>query len=101
MSDYDPTDMGIPAPKAEKIDDGGPAFPQANPLVSMDPKTFEVHRIEDGMSLRDWFAAMAANGYISACTGEDVSFPKPEAVAPYAYAVADAMIAARKQETKP
>lgn len=70
-----------------KIDDGGPAFP-GNPM----------HR--DGMSLRDYLAAAAMQGWL-ASYGDDSPHPaKMEScakeIAIRSYAMADAMLAARK-----
>jgi hypothetical protein len=85
-----------------KTDDGGPAFPGAAPMVAMD-QSGHLRRVEDGMSLRDWFASMALQGII-ACPE-----PAPDAdnieeltliLANAAYTYADAMIAARKAGDK-
>ena len=45
------------------------------------------------MTLRDYFAAQAVNGYLSYKHHNEI----PNRVATYAYAVADAMLAVRKQ----
>ena len=71
---------------SKKIDDGGPAYPhgysaQANSMP--------------GMSLRDHFAGQAMMGWVASYGPED-GRPNPESCAEIAYAVADAMIAARK-----
>ena len=58
------------------IPDGGPARPTAN---------------DDGMSLRDYFAAAALCGYMALPGG----CPTPEDAARAAYQHADAMLAAR------
>ena len=67
-----------------KKDDGGPAFPRlgegfGNPNYDC-----------SGMSLRDWFAGMALEGYIS-------NSGSPMSVAKDAYDIADAMIEVRKK----
>jgi hypothetical protein len=64
----------------------GPAFPQSNPDVAYSDY------IGGGMTLRDWFAAQALIGLL-AC-GE-----RTQDAATWAYAYADAMLAAR--EVKP
>jgi hypothetical protein len=74
------------------IKNGGPAFPLLQPT---DPN---FRRVETGMSLRDWFAGQAVSALpIRAWPDED--FPthqdKFNAWAKAAYAVADAMLAAR------
>lgn len=75
-----------------KIDDGGQAFPNTYPIESSASGTI-------GMSLRDWFAGMAMRGVVTAGIGITVH---PEAIrkwiAEESYALADAMIAARKSD---
>jgi hypothetical protein len=78
--------------------DGGPAFP-ADPNW-FDPSTVaEARRIAGGMSLRDYFAAKALPGLMgrdwSHMKGQDQAII--EAWARGAYAVADAMLAAREE----
>lgn len=75
------------------IDDGGSAFP--NP-----PKEFwyGTSRIESfdkvgGMTLRDWFAGKALSGMMNQPSNQR-SLAVDDAA--YCYAIADAMIAARK-----
>jgi len=68
-----------------KINDGGPAFP----LQSIGP---EFQPGYSGMTLRDYFAAAALQGFCSAW-GHDIKS------AAYAYELADAMLKAR--EVKP
>lgn len=69
-----------------KIDDGGSAFPLAGSSdYSYAPR--------DGMSLRDWFAGMALQGFATN-NGTDT----PDGIlAVWSYNVADAMLAARKE----
>lgn len=81
----------------EKINDGGPAFPQAL-AVTKDRDGYESvmdsqDRCVGGMSIRDYFAAKAMNGLISDSTVKDT----PDRIAKGAYAVADAMIRAREK----
>lgn len=84
----------------KKIDDGGPAFPQDDATVN---------RINGagGMSLRDYFAAKALQGYLSNPTVlppekqiQDSTNPQDMAnvAALFAYMVADAMLADRKEK---
>ena len=58
---------------------GGPAFP------------VKMGCFEDGMTLRDYFAAKAMLGFITAEVQQ-------ERIAKWAYEIADAMLAARGQE---
>lgn len=75
---------------AEKIDDGGAAFPYGNPTAEWD----------FGMSLRDWFAGQAMAG-IQCATALLFHSNGPsygdEDVAGMCYALADAMLAERKK----
>lgn len=69
---------------------GGPAFAHGNPEHGGDP----------GMSLRDWFAGQALAGIIANSNTPDqmigLGFTgSKELLANYAYAAADAMLAAR------
>jgi len=65
-----------------KIDEGGAAFPS---------ELFE----QPGMTLRDYFAAAALQGYV---TNNGTDFADG-ALAEWAYNLADAMLAARKGDT--
>lgn len=72
-------------------DDGGPAFPC---------ETYGLHNGKEttiptnGMTLRDWFAGHAMVGMLSSAT---VDAPSDATLSKWAYSVADAMLAARKQ----
>ena len=71
------------------IKDGGPAFPIAT----------DFSRIQEGMTLRDYFAAAALQGMI-AC--EEVRHKTFRDYARVAYKQADAMVAQRaRKEAKP
>lgn len=74
-----------------KINDGGPAYP-AQPLGSDGLPYMEASR---GMSLRDWFAGQA----LAESTREIWSEHRYEHVAARAYAIADAMLKAREEQT--
>jgi hypothetical protein len=69
------------------INDGGPAFP------------FDGYgeRVS-GMTLRDWFAGQALAG-VTSSVNDEISVGQVEGIAEIAYALADAMLAAR--EVKP
>lgn len=65
--------------------DGGPTYPTAN---------------DNGMTLRDFFAAAALQGYLAAHSGCDAT-PDPGDAANEAFELADAMIRARTAARKP
>ncbi|MNK80830.1 hypothetical protein D3C87_1005610 [compost metagenome] len=69
------------------INDGGPAFPRDHR-----------HLGHNGMTLRDYFAAKAMHGWLSSYGPGDkhpVAAGDADSVARRAYAMADAMLAAR------
>lgn len=66
--------------------DGGPAFPQFLGPQVRDPE------LSVGMSMRDYFAAAAINGLVSREGDQRTN----QRLAETAFAVADAMLAARK-----
>jgi len=68
--------------------DGGPAFPLAVDCSGGSRTEYQI-----GMSLRDWFAGMALSGLIPK---DYSSGPCNAAAAERCYAIADAMLAARK-----
>jgi hypothetical protein len=82
------------------IDDGGPAFPQQGFTYPNGETEYPM----PGMTLRDWFAGQALNGLYSS---GDIDLTKHTTeksvgrsnIAKLAYAVADAMIEARKLKT--
>lgn len=81
------------------VNDGGPAFPVTD-LAWLEPKnTDEAVRAASGMTLRDYFAAKALPAcYADYCKhAEDQGFVEnwKMGVALDAYAMADAMLAAR------
>lgn len=83
-----------------KIDDGGLAFPYVPPL---DPRGGVAQGYDwpaPGMSLRDWFAGLALQGWLASCVNLSTHPVNVDggatAAANQAYAMADAMIAARK-----
>ncbi len=63
-----------------------------NPLAF--PVQWEFHEAEAGMTLRDWFAGQAMNGW-SASWPEGRRIERPQTVAAASYAIADAMLAER------
>lgn len=69
------------------IDNGGPAFPSP-PVV----ENGVIYPGNDGMTLRDYFAAKAAQGLLAA---PDCGWDA-EQLANGAYAIADAMLKARE-----
>ena len=76
-----------------KTNDGGPAFPNAEPMWDSATNTYTRHIVK-GMTLRDWFAGQALASF-----DERVHFT--EQVAEKAYRYADAMLAERMREPRP
>ncbi|MEE4332272.1 hypothetical protein V2J70_02125 [Pseudomonas alliivorans] len=85
-------------------DDGGNAFPVADyDHMAMQPATVDEHKRQlMGMSLRDYFAAKALQGYLAnswqAETLDSLGESAPQQMATVveiSYAMADAMLAAR------
>jgi len=74
-----------------KIDNGGPAFPFSHKDITAEGGEFAVYR--HGMSLRDWFAGQALAGICASGPGTQWTDAR---IASAAYAMADAMIEARK-----
>jgi hypothetical protein len=74
----------------DEIKTGGPAFPNV-------PSDIQYETWDEGMTLRDYFAAKALTGMISTAGGPCLGgFDGYEAhIASAAYAMADAMIKAR------
>ena len=67
-------------------DNGGPAFPTKSYNIERDVMTRE-----EGMYLRDYFAAEAMQGMM-----HDVTQPRADVIASWAYEMADAMLKARE-----
>lgn len=65
------------------VQDGGPAFPVSE------------YSHEDGMTLRDYFAAQALEGILAGDTAQEIRFEERERVSGCCYAWADAMLKAR------
>lgn len=73
-------------------EDGGPAFP---PVLGKGSTLGDDHQ---GMSLRDWFAGQAVGEMIRAARNSDDDIPySHDLVAAWSYALADAMLEARKK----
>lgn len=64
--------------------DGGIAFPSVS-----------VHDENRGMTLRDYFAAKALQGMLSALDASGLNYSNPEMMAEHAFVFADKMIAER------
>lgn len=77
-----------------KTDDGGPAFPQADIILTANnPPILQWTQESPGMSLRDWFAGQALAGLLA---HRVLKFNTEDMAARVAYKFADAMLAARK-----
>lgn len=82
------------------MNDGGPAFPLVASTRTEDGDFGSKHMLARelyyGMSLRDWFAGKAMQGYLATWTAEDGDpFSMSGHIAKSAYAMADAMLAKR------
>lgn len=79
--------------------DGGPAFPRV-PYVHDGAQGPEFWPSQDGMSLRDYFAAQALTAYISAgdAVGTEARQDLRKAAA-WSYEQADAMLKAREAKS--
>lgn len=77
---------------SDSINDGGPAFPFCIPDFHGDRP-----HLQEGMSLRDWFAGQALTGLLANTNNSGVV----QNYAEDAYAFADAMIAAGTEEFAP
>ncbi len=76
---------------SESKEDGGAAFPTSR-YVELRP---DAHRLvhDGGMSLRDYFAAAALQGF---CADQNLTSWTTEQTAKHAYAYADALLKARQ-----
>lgn len=91
-----------------KRDTGGPAFPRPGYYPDMENTAREdfnekfAHRSEpqEGMQLRDYFAAAALTGTL-AYQGHGARQITPQEAAMEAYAMADAMLAERSRKDSP
>lgn len=85
----------------KEIDDGGMAFPgiETDDAYNDERQMYGRTYSYGGMSLRDYFAAKAMHGILAAALEEpDLSAETLDAgLAKNAYAIADAMIKARKR----
>lgn len=79
--------------------DGGPAFPSP-PAIQRLRGECEVAQWNPGLSLRDYFAGMALQGYLAGRNNDDRDTHRPE-VAFSCYQYADAMLKARSVESAP
>lgn len=79
---------------AEKINDGGPAFP-----IPLQPEqVWQGMAPFDGMTLRDYFAGQAVSQIIATCANDTThGMSKADYFAGRAYEIADAMLKARGQ----
>lgn len=83
------------------INNGGPAFPRDSKW-NLDGSLCQRGAV--GMSLRDWFAGQALNGYLSnrismaaaVCESKEKNVEFPTYLARLSYEMADAMLAASK-----
>jgi hypothetical protein len=74
-----------------EIKDGGPAFPRN--ILDHGHGVTTTH--ESGMTMRDYFAAKAMEGFIAYATHKGIYAPPDEELAKVSYQLADAMLKAR------
>jgi len=74
-----------------KKDNGGPAFPRQHTVADANDPGFKLGN--DGMTLRDYFAAKAMQGI---CAHPDTWRLHAEQIVGQSYLIADAMLEARK-----
>lgn len=85
---------------SDKPKDGGPAFSTTHCHFTRDGNMFTGETIVDGMSLRDYFAGHALNGWAAGRNKPfDLEKSNPEIVAQHCYAYADAMLQARERKS--
>ena len=77
----------------KNIDDGGPAFARDSHM----DKQIGLYVQQQGMSLRDYFAASALQGLMGRVWGEAPAQELFKIWVKSSYAIADAMIKARKE----
>lgn len=77
--------------KTESHDDGGPAFPFAKEM-----ETIQGLQFSTGMSLRDWFAGQALTGLLAGQFSESGRWNLND-LPKESFKIADAMIVARNQ----
>jgi hypothetical protein len=68
-----------------------PAFPQPEPIFNEFHKDYGKDR---GMTLRDYFAAKALQGFIAYATAKGIYVPPDDELASSSYQLADAMMKA-------
>jgi len=73
--------------------DGCAAFPHGD--IEIGPNV--AHWGERGMTLRDYFAAAALQGYLASFAGLEIGSPQVAGIAESAYDYADAMLAERSK----
>lgn len=78
-----------------EIDDGGAAFPIDSYMLNPNATEKEIKEAQ-GMTLRDYFAAAALQGFLANSSNEFVMLRHVN-LASEAYMVADAMLAKRKE----
>jgi hypothetical protein len=82
------------------IKDGGPAFPRSGYEVDRETASACDTWPQDGMTLRDYFAAAALTGYLAGHAGDGIFIPHEKTAAVRAYEFADAMIAERGEPNR-
>jgi len=74
-----------------------PAFPHVADILQFDGNSATVKTLtQNGMTLRDYFAAKAMQGELAAQEASDGFYSNLDALAVLSYCIADAMLKARK-----
>ena len=81
---------------SKEINTGGPAFPEVR-IRSGDNYNPPTKLYYGGMTLRDYFAAKALQGYLASFHPHEEPVEFATKIAEDAYAMADAMLAAREK----
>lgn len=87
----------------KKPNDGGPIAPNMIQHIPLGDGFSQITRLESagGLTIRDWFAGMALQGWLASYEGSaihPVIYETQLDVANQAYAMADAMLAARERK---
>lgn len=80
--------------------DGGQAFPSTYQLINAGGEQYQQHLTGGGMTLRDWFAGMALQGWLASWpeSQPEMTQESEQKLCEFTYRLADAMIAEREKQ---